>query len=145
MFHKLFPEVEIIVSDETNNYELSLTDFQLKKVNVIVHNLVDNAIAFSNNLPVKIDVIIDSNEKWLILSIIDSGIGIPKKNIEQIWEPGVTFRTDALTRPESRGHGLVIVSRIIEELGWEKEVHSIEGHGTQMQIYVKNDNWRKIT
>jgi hypothetical protein len=144
MFHRLFPEVDIVESRKTNEFELLLTDFQLKKVNVIIHNLVDNAIAFSNKKPVNIDVTIDPGESWLILSVIDSGIGISANMVDKIWEPGITSRSDELTRPESRGQGLATVSRIIAEFGWKKSLKSVPNEGATINIHINKKHWRKI-
>lgn len=144
MFHRLFPDVELIISNAASNIELCLTDLQLKKMNVVFHNLIDNAIAFSDKKPVNVTVDFDPTNQELILSIIDSGIGIPKEKIDQIWEAGVTFRTDALTRPESRGQGLAIVSRIIEELGWRRAIDSMPQKGTKIDIHLTKKFWRKI-
>lgn len=144
MFQRLFPEVDIIESDNTNAFELLLTDFQLKKVNVVIHNLVDNAIAFSNKKPVRIEVAIDSKESCLILSIIDSGIGISDDMVDKIWEPGVTSRSDALTRPDSRGQGLATVSRIIGEFGWRRSLKSAQNKGSEINIHITKKYWREI-
>jgi signal transduction histidine kinase len=144
MLRRLFPEVDIQISQKTEDFELSLTDFQLKRLNVVIHNLVDNAIAFSDKKPVRIEVSPDSKNGCLILSVIDNGIGIPANKIEQIWQPGFTSRSDAMTRPESRGQGLTSVSNILEEFGWHRTLVTVPGKGTTIHIYIKKDYWRKV-
>ena len=145
MFRRLFPEVDLSISENANDFELLLTDLQLKKINVIIHNLIDNAIAFSNYKPVCIEVSCNLKDEELVLSIIDYGIGISKVKIDKIWEPGVTFRSEAVARPESRGQGLAIVNRIIEEFGWHRSIESTINKGTKINIYIKKDFWRRIT
>ena len=144
MLRRLFPEVDIQVLQKTNDFELSLTDFQVKRLNVVIHNLVDNAIAFCNKKPVRIEAFPDSENDWLILSVIDNGIGIPANDIAQIWKPGFTSRSDAMTRPESRGQGLTSVSNILEEFGWHRTLDTVPGKGTAIHIHIKKDYWRKV-
>ena len=138
----MFPEIEIKESEKTSEFELCLSDIQLKTMNVLIHNLLDNACSFANNKPVKIDVTQQKDE--LILSIVDSGKGIANDKIEKIWESGVTFRTDKSFRPESRGQGLPIVKRIIEELGWKISIVSSLNKGTKINININKSDWRKI-
>ena len=141
LFHKLFPEVVIKEENNIGNYELLLSDIETKRVNVILHNLLDNACSFSNNKPVRVDAKERTNE--LILSVIDSGPGIHKDNISDIWEPGVTYRSDKSFRPESRGQGLPIVKRIIEELGWRYSIESEVFKGTHINIHIGKRFWRQ--
>lgn len=66
----------------------------------------------------------------MILSISDTGIGIPKENLERIFE---TFFT---TKPvgEGTGLGLSIVYNIIKEHHGTIEVESEVGKGTTFKI-----------
>ncbi len=142
MLAQLYPDARLQVSEDTNKFELFLTDFQQKRLNIILHNLLDNAVAFSDQKPVEITLWPDSKEEWLILSVRDKGIGIPQEKIEEVWEQGVTLQPDAMTRPESRGHGLAIVKNIVDEFGWKKSLESIEGQGTEVKILIRKDQWR---
>lgn len=143
MLVRLFPDVEVVEDPNLKSYEILLTDYQVKKMNVILHNLIDNAITFSHNHPVAIRSTMDKNNKNLKLSVIDKGIGIAKKHLEDIWKSGVSFRPGKNERPESRGQGLAIVKRIIEEFNWNKSIVSRPNEGTKISIHISQIYWRK--
>lgn len=143
MLIKLFPGVEIVEDPRLKLYEIYLTDYQVKKMHVILHNLIDNAITFSNNKPINIIATEDKKNKELKLNVIDKGIGIAKKQLEDIWKSGVSFRPGTNERPESRGQGLAIVKRIIGDFSWNKSIVSRPNVGTKISIHISQIYWRK--
>jgi two-component system, sporulation sensor kinase E len=64
----------------------------------------------------------------ILVHIIDNGHGIPEKIVGKIFEPYFT------TRKFGTGLGLVIVFKIIKELGGDIRVSSKEGEGTVFSI-----------
>lgn len=60
----------------------------------------------------------------------DTGIGIPKENLEHIFYPFFT------TREKGTGLGLPIAYRIIEEHNGKITVNSVPGHGTTFEILL---------
>jgi two-component system, sporulation sensor kinase E len=64
----------------------------------------------------------------VVMHIIDNGEGIPESIMGKIFEPYFT------TRKSGTGLGLVIVYKIIKELGGEIKVKSKEGEGTAFSI-----------
>ena len=57
----------------------------MSKIQQVLYNLIDNATKFSHNdASIKIETSI-KNEKVLI-SVKDSGIGIPAESIKKIWD-----------------------------------------------------------
>lgn len=69
-----------------------------------------------------------SNKDSLVVSIMDTGVGIPKENLEKIFEPYFT------TRDFGSGLGLTLVYKIIKEHGAEIQVLSKERVGTTVRI-----------
>jgi len=64
----------------------------------------------------------------LLLSVIDSGPGIPAKDIEKIFEPLYT------TRPDGLGLGLTISRSIVERLGGTLSVRNVPGRGAAFTV-----------
>lgn len=102
----------------------------MTKIQQVLYNLIDNAVKFSNsNSSIKIETSI-KNEKVLI-SIKDSGIGIPKDSIGKIWER--FYKTDLSRGKDKRGTGLglSIVKEILQAHHENINVISTEGVGTE--------------
>ncbi|MCC8080812.1 MAG: HAMP domain-containing histidine kinase [Lachnospiraceae bacterium] len=100
------------------------------KIEQVLHNLVDNAVKFSNE---NSEIIIETtkrNEKAFV-SIKDSGIGIPKDSLNKIWER--FYKTDLSRGKDKRGTGLglAIVKEIIHAHHENINVISTEGVGTE--------------
>src|SRR4030067_1085103 len=69
-----------------------------------------------------------SMEKFIEILISDTGCGIPRENLNHIFNPFFT------TREEGTGLGLAITKRIIEDHGGNISVESRQGEGTKFRI-----------
>ena len=100
------------------------------KIKQVIYNLVDNAIKFSHPDSVIVLETWERNEKALV-SIKDSGIGIPKESLSHIWER--FYKTDSSRGKDKQGFGLglSIVRKIMQAHGETVEVTSTEGVGTE--------------
>lgn len=100
------------------------------KIQQVLYNLVDNAIKFSHkNSSIKIETIERSNK--LLVSVKDSGIGIPSDSIKLIWNR--FYKTDLSRGKDKKGTGLglSITKEIIQSHGENINVISTEGVGTE--------------
>ncbi len=62
------------------------------------------------------------------VSIVDSGPGIPKDDLERVFDPFYS------TRAEGTGLGLAIARQIVAAHGGELSIESQEGHGTEVRV-----------
>ena len=95
-----------------------------------IENLMKNAIDAMKGKG-KLDVIIEEDKANIVkIKVIDSGMGIPKKQFKRIFEPGFT------TKKRGWGLGLSLTKRIVEDYhkGKIKVLSSEIGKGTIMQI-----------
>ena len=101
-----------------------------RKIQQVLYNLLDNAIKFSN--PDSI-VSVETTERFgkIFISVKDSGIGIPKKSLNQIWER--FYKTDLSRGKDKKGTGLglAIVKEIMKAHGENINVISTEGVGSE--------------
>ncbi len=104
------------------------------KLKMILKNLVDNAVKFtdSGHVALRVQPVGDG----LRFAVEDTGPGIPDTAKEAIFE---AFRQD--NRPQTQGRGgvgigLYIVRRLAEALGGTVDLHSQLGAGTTFEVWV---------
>lgn len=101
-----------------------------RKIQQVLYNLIDNAIKFSTNDSTVTIEITERNEK-IFTSVKDTGIGIPRKELNKIWE---RFYKSDLSRGRDKkgtGLGLAIVKEAIQAHDEHINVISTEGVGTE--------------
>ncbi|NPV63343.1 MAG: PAS domain-containing sensor histidine kinase [Methanotrichaceae archaeon] len=101
-----------------------------RRIKQVFNNLLTNAIRYT---PKKgcIVVRIEDEHDFLLVSISDNGIGIPKKDHEKIFEKFFTGRKVSLTRESGRmGLGLAIAKGIVEAHQGRIWVESEVGKGS---------------
>ncbi|WP_353720563.1 HAMP domain-containing sensor histidine kinase [Dyadobacter sp. 676] len=95
-------------------------------------NIVLNSCKYSDNKPVKVKISADS--KYAIVEITDQGIGIPDREIGQIFVP--FFRASNTARYKGYGIGLPLTHNIIRMHQGKVEVHSRVEEGTRFITYL---------
>ena len=95
-------------------------DFRFQQ---IMLNLIDNAIKFSPEGIVKVELDYLKNEK-LLIKVIDNGIGINKKKIKEIFNPYSQEKTNTSRQYGGTGLGLAICDQIIRLMAGEINVVS---------------------
>ena len=105
-----------------------------QKMAWVLHQLIDNAIKFTasgGNVAVSVK---REGENLIIVSITDTGIGIPAGHINDIFEPFHQLDGSSTRRYGGTGLGLSLVRQIIEAHGSMLEVQSVEGHGSTFKF-----------
>ena len=102
----------------------------------IINNLIGNAIKYTEkgSVIIEIKIITKNDLHFASLSVIDTGIGIKKDNLKQIFE---AFRqvSEGLSRQfEGTGLGLTITKKLVEIMSGEITVESKFGKGSTFQI-----------
>jgi PAS domain S-box-containing protein len=119
------------------NLELSPDISQIQadedQVRQILMNAIINAIQAipkKGEIKIKTEKALLKGEPAIKLIIEDSGIGIPEKDITQIFDPFFS------TKEKGSGLGLSIVYKLIEAHQGEIKVESKEGEGTKFVIFL---------
>ncbi|MCG4286949.1 cell wall metabolism sensor histidine kinase WalK [Lactobacillaceae bacterium KNUT 0156] len=108
-------------------------ELDTSKFTQVIDNIMNNAIKYSPDGGVVTARMID-NQKEVVLSVTDQGLGIPKKDLGHIFDR--FFRVDkARSRAQGgTGLGLAISKEIIERFGGRIWVESAEGQGSTFSI-----------
>ena len=101
----------------------------------IISNLVNNAIKFTNEGSVKIEIERDLPNSTASIIVSDSGIGI--KNTATVFDAYQQEALSELTTGEGTGLGLEIVSKLCKKMAHQIELTSSEGIGTNVRVTVK--------
>jgi PAS domain S-box-containing protein len=97
----------------------------------ILLNLLSNAMKYSPG-GTTVELVVDCEAQTLILYVIDHGIGIPKEDQRNLFEP---FYRAANTRSvEGTGLGLSVVKSSVEACGGSIACQSDEGQGTTFTL-----------
>ncbi len=112
----------------------------------VIMNLVTNAFQAIPNKVGKIEISLDSfaveesHSKYLKLpeghyarlTVSDTGIGIPRENINRIFEPYYTTKA----KGEGTGLGLAVVHGIVKKCQGNVFIYSDEGRGSRFTVYL---------
>lgn len=99
----------------------------------LIDILLDNACKFTNTGSVQLDVAIEQGETsaaTLLLTVTDSGIGIPSDKLNKIFEPFTQVDGSSTRRFGGVGLGLGIAKSIVTMLRGEITVKSIPNDGS---------------
>jgi signal transduction histidine kinase len=106
--------------------------FDAELMERVVSNLLLNAAQASppDSVVTVKTRLLDSNVE---IAVIDRGSGIDPKNLESIFNPFFTTKSDGV------GLGLAVVSKIVDEHGGQITVESTPGEGTVFRVYLPLD------
>jgi len=104
---------------------------------LILSNLVNNAVKYSSE-NATIDIDITQNNKEIIFSITDNGIGIPKKDQKHIFNR--YYRAENVKSTQGTGIGLNIVKNHLDYLGGSISFKSEENVGSTFTVSIPNIN-----
>lgn len=153
--NKIIGEVKDDLKEELNNKYAILEVTELCKIDIIpfqfsqlLHNLIDNALKFSNptqppHIIIKCEIAngikfnnvkLSPQKKYCHISISDNGIGFKQEYSEKIFE--IFHRLHDETEYKGTGIGLAIVKKIVENHGGIITANSKLNKGATFDIYI---------
>lgn len=103
-----------------------------KLVQVLV-NLMDNCIKYSPDNS-KANIKLSTKDKYAELTIADQGIGIPKEDLEKVFDR--FYRASNVSGINGTGLGLAISREIIEKHNGEIKMDNIDKGGTEVKVII---------
>ena len=103
-----------------------------RRLKQIIFNLAGNAVKFTEHGSVDVVASFDSGN--LLITIRDTGIGIPAAKLGKITQPFYQADQSSVRKYGGAGLGLAIVSRLLEKLGGTFKIESELNKGTTVVI-----------
>ncbi len=122
--------ISVDIEDNLNNINGNIDWFRLIPI-----NLIENSIKYTaegGNIWIEVS----NNNSGIILSVEDSGIGIPEEDISRIFERFYRVDKSRSSNIEGSGIGLAIVKHIVILFGGTIEVESQLGKGTRFNVLL---------
>lgn len=121
---------------DTLNYEVLGDPTKLRQ---IISNIVSNAVKFTNNGSVTINLEakpIGKQQYLFTIRIIDTGIGIPQSQLKKLFKAFIQADTSITRRFGGSGLGLVIAKKLTELMGGKLSISSEESEGTILTLVL---------
>jgi len=114
--------------------EVPFVQADSQKIAWVLQQLLDNGIKFTSSGGSVVLSVKREGENLVIVSVTDTGIGIPPSQLSDIFEPFHQLDGSSTRRYGGTGLGLSLVRQIIEAHGSMLEVQSVEGRGTTFKF-----------
>jgi len=141
----------VFYQDKTDSKSIQLTTKKTIKeiwmmgnrINIeeVVSNLISNAIRYSPNGG-KITIWADEKSDYAKLVVSDTGLGIPQKELEHIFDKFFRVKTEKTRHINGTGLGLAIVKSIVDAHHGTIEVESEVDKGTCFSIYFPKSEYK---
>ncbi|AUZ41238.1 cell wall metabolism sensor histidine kinase WalK [Bacillus sp. MBGLi79] len=117
------------------------------KITQVLDNIISNAFKYSpegGHITFSVDV--NEEEELLYISVKDEGVGIPRKDMEKIFERFYRVDKARTRRLGGTGLGLAIAKEMVQAHGGDIWADSIEGKGTTITFTLpykeeQEDDW----
>ena len=100
------------------------------RIRQIMLNIINNAIKYTEKGSVKVSVSYDNNNKVLLISVSDTGIGIKPEDIDKLYNSFQRLEETRNRNIEGTGLGLNITKQLAEMMGGHIFVESVYGKGS---------------
>lgn len=110
--------------------ELSITADRNRMLQVLA-NLLDNALKYTPSRG-RVDIAASSDRHQVVITVTDTGIGIPPEDLAKIWER--LYRGDKSRSQRGLGLGLSLVKAIVQAHQGHVEVSNQIGQGAQFVL-----------
>lgn len=149
-FHSVASEKSLFLITEFKERLSGRCDANL--LQIILHNLIDNALKFTNlgGVTIESDHVTHDGQDWVTIKVKDTGIGIPVEHFEMIFHEFRQISEGYNRSYEGTGLGLTIARKMTEMLDGKITVESEIGLGSIFTLWIPagkelNPEWIPIT
>jgi PAS domain S-box-containing protein len=132
MLKRLMSEgFEVHVEPSGENPEVRANQNQLQQILIQFIENAEEAMPEKGTITIAVETKRAPNGAYAIMTIADTGIGIPEENLQKIFQPFFTTKGKQAT-----GLGLMITSAIVQNLGGSIGLKSSPGEGTTFRVVL---------
>jgi PAS domain S-box-containing protein len=109
------------------------------RVKQVLTNLLTNAVKYTQqgSITLKVRCTRDGDSIWMDVAVIDTGMGIPKNDIKNLFLDYYQVVANSTRNIEGTGLGLPITKRLVEMMGGEMRLESEYGKGSTFGFRIK--------
>ncbi|MFO7827286.1 MAG: ATP-binding protein [Bacteroidales bacterium] len=120
----------------TSNVDIGMyASIDKNMINTVIRNLISNAIKFTPKGG-QVGIKAVKNDEFIFITVFDTGIGIPKENLNKIFRIDSNLSTQGTDDESGTGLGLIISREFIEKNGGKISVSSEEGKGSEFTFKI---------
>jgi signal transduction histidine kinase len=124
---------EILILNEVKEDFFVFTDKNM--INTILRNLLSNAVKYTYKSG-KVVISTTRTADEVIVSVRDTGIGIPEDNIKKLFSIETKFSMPGTGNEQGTGLGLKLSKEFVEKLGGRIWVESTEKRGSEFKFSI---------
>jgi signal transduction histidine kinase/ligand-binding sensor domain-containing protein/DNA-binding response OmpR family regulator len=126
--------IQFVLKTEVNQW---YAIFDVAKFNMVLNNLLSNAFKFTPDFG-EISILLDVSRKdELVIQVCDTGIGIPKDELEKVF--GVFYQSaNTSANAKGSGIGLALTKELVQLHGGKLLVESEVGKGSCFSVILPN-------
>jgi len=124
----LYPQVDLDAAVS------AVAKIDIERFRRVLVNLVENAAKYSG--PGRVRVTLEKKAESILISVVDSGPGIPVEELERVFEPFYRVDKSRSSRTGGYGLGLSLCRKIVQGHGGKIWLESREGQGTSAFIEI---------
>lgn len=118
------------------NSNLNWVRGDYRRIQQCLLNLIGNAIKFTKNGTVSLEVERLTEGELVEFRVSDTGVGIEAEDLKTIFDDFVVVDTTYSRHTEGTGLGLAITRRLVEAMGGKISAESIQGEGSTFSIQL---------
>ncbi|SFM69059.1 PAS domain S-box protein [Methanolobus profundi] len=119
-------------------YDIDGTIADKSKFMILLHHIIGNSIKFTPSGG-SIKVRIERSGTYVLVTVTDTGIGIPEEKQEQLFDPFVQLDWSHARSYSGMGIGLALVKELIDMHGGKIFLESRVGEGTTISFTIPQD------
>ncbi|MDD5361930.1 MAG: PAS domain S-box protein [Ignavibacteria bacterium] len=137
LFEKTAMQKNLFIKFENNIKDLLIVQDE-RIIRDVLNNLINNAVKYTNKggIYITADAVKEADIKYCVISVKDTGIGIPEDKLGIIFEEFRQVSEGISRKFEGTGLGLSITKKFVEKMNGIITVESVKGKGSVFTVKI---------